>query len=135
MNALDPPLIAGLFERSGLPSSWRDPVVTITAMLVLAGLDFVGAICAKEWAEHRQSIFLALGLFSFVILFVVYAHSLEVAELSIVTIGWVVFLQIGLLVVDRMKYGVEVSTAKWCAAGLILVLQAFLILAPSAERH
>ncbi len=104
-------------------------------MLVLAVLDFVGAICAKEWAEHRQSIFLVLGLLSFVILFVVYAHSLEIAELSIVTIGWVVFLQIGLLLVDRMKYGVEISTAKWCAAGLILALQAFLILAPTGNSH
>jgi hypothetical protein len=135
MSALDPPSFANLFERSGLPVSWRFPIVSLSAMITLAGLDFMGTIFAKEWAKRHQSLFFVSGLVTFVILFVVYAHSLRVAELSFVTIGWVVFLQVGIILVDRMKYGVELSPAKWCAVGLILALQAFLILAPSGNTR
>jgi len=37
------------------PASWPVPVVASVAMAVLAGLDLLGAIAAKEWAE-KQSI-------------------------------------------------------------------------------
>jgi hypothetical protein len=107
MSALDPPSFANLFERSGLPVSWRFPIVSLSAMITLAGLDLMGTIFAKEWAERHHSLFFVSGLATFVILFVVYAHSLGAAELSFVTIGWVVFLQIGIILVDRRKYGLS----------------------------
>jgi multidrug transporter EmrE-like cation transporter len=133
MDSIDLRLFSGLFERSGLPASWRFPIVSVTLMISLAGLDFVGSIFAKEWTERHHSVFFVAGLLTFVLLFVVYANSLKVVELSVVTIGWVVFLQVGLLVIDRLKYDVELSTAKWIAVGLILMLQAYLVLAPTAD--
>jgi hypothetical protein len=51
--------------------------------------------------------------------------------LSIVTMGWIVFLQVGLLVIDSMRYGVTFPPGKWLAIGVILMLQAYLVLAPN----
>jgi hypothetical protein len=74
-------------------------------MVGLTGLDFLGAIFGKEWAiRHRSRPFLG-GLAAFVALFIVYARILVVAELSLVTIGSVTFLQVGLVLVDRLAYG------------------------------
>jgi hypothetical protein len=73
-----------------------------------------------------------VGLLSFGILFAVYAASLKVAELSVVTFGWIVFLQVGLVLLDRIRYGVELPPGKWVAIVAILTLQAYLILAPNA---
>ena len=42
-------------------------------------------------------------------------------------------LQVGLVLVDRWRYGVELPTGKWVAIGIVLVAQAYLVLAP--ERH
>ena len=115
----------------GLPEPWRFYVVSAVAMLALAGLDFLGALCAKEWAERQHAAFFVAGLLSFGVLFGVYAASLKVAELSTVTFGWVVLLQVGLLVLERFRYDVELPPGKWLAVGAILVLQAYLILAPN----
>jgi hypothetical protein len=57
------------------------------AMVVLAALDFVGAVLAKEWAEERNHWLFAGGLAAFGALFAVYARSLKLAELSTVTFG------------------------------------------------
>ena len=135
MDSVDPYWFSGLLERSGLPASWRFPITSLTAMISLASLDFVGAIFAKEWSQRHQSVFLVAGLLTFAILFLVYSQSLKVAELSFVTIGWVVFLQIGLLMVDHVKYGVDISKGKWLATGLILILQVYLVLAPNGDAR
>lgn len=100
-------------------------------MVVLAGLDLIGAVLDKEWIERRHAIWFVAGLATFGLLFAVYAASLRVAELSLVTFGWVVILQVGLLLLDRFRYGVALPPTKWLAIGAILLLQAFLILAPN----
>jgi hypothetical protein len=115
----------------GVPASWDFYVLTLSAMLALAGLDFIGALFAKEWAERQHTGFFLAGLLCFGLLFTVYAASLRVAELSVVTFGWIVFLQVGLLILDRVRYGVELPPGKWVAIAAILVLQAYLILAPN----
>jgi hypothetical protein len=115
------------------PDSWNIYRLSLGAMLALAGLDFVGSIFAKEWTERQQPWLFLAGLASFAILFIVFANSLKVAELSIMTFGWVIFLQVGLLLVDRFRYGVEFPTGKWAAIVVILALQAYLILAPNGK--
>lgn len=115
----------------GLPSSWQLAIAGIATMLVLAMLDFIGAVFAKEWADTRNPLWFAAGLTVFILLFAFYAGSLQTAELSIVTIGWVVFLQVGLLLYERLRYGAELSPAKWAAIVVILALQAYLVLAPN----
>jgi hypothetical protein len=116
-----------------LSSSWSFYLLSLGAMLTLAALDFTGSIFAKEWTlRHHSSLFLA-GLATFGVLFCVYAITLKYAELSVVTFGWIVFLQVGLLLVDRLRYGVTLPTGKWVAVALILALQAYLVLAPNGE--
>jgi len=104
------------------------------AMIVLAGLDFGGALLAKQWADNGNRLSFLIGLSLFVVLFAVYATSLKTAELSVVTMGWVVLLQVGLVLIDRFHYEVSLSPEKWAAIVAILVLQTYLILDPFAEK-
>ena len=85
-----------------LPDSWPLPVVATLCMAALAALDLVGAFAAKEWAEKQSTVALGLGALAFVVLFWVYASSLQYAELAVVTMGWIVLLQVGILLVDRL---------------------------------
>lgn len=122
---------ARILDALGLPGAWHFYLLSFGAMVALAGLDFVGAIFAKEWSEHGHATYFFAGLLSFGLLFGVYAASLKVAELSTVTFGWVVLLQVGILLLERMRYGVDLPPGKWVAIAAILVLQAYLILAPN----
>ena len=107
------------------------PVTLIVIILLLAGLDLAGSIVAKEWTLGRSSWFFVAGAMSFVVLFAVYAVSLRYAELSTVTFGWIVGLQVAVLVVERVRYEVELPPGKWAAIVAILVLQGYLVLAPN----
>lgn len=108
--------------------------VLATAMATLAALDFGGALLAKQWADNGSRLCFLIGLLTFVVLFAVYATSLKTAELSVVTMGWVVLLQVGLVLIDRFRYDVSISTEKWAVIVAILCLQAYLILDPFADR-
>jgi hypothetical protein len=116
-----------------LPESWRFYAASLGAMIALAGLDFIGAVFAKEWAERGRLPLFLLGWISFSVLFFVYARILKVAELSTVTIGWIVFLQVGLLALDALHYGVAMPRGKLLAVGVIIALQVYLVLAPNGD--
>jgi multidrug transporter EmrE-like cation transporter len=116
-----------------LPASWPLPVVATVAMAALAGLDLLGAIAAKEWAERQNVTAIALGVVAFVLLFWVYASSLQYAELAVVTMGWIVLLQVGIVIVDRVHFGTMLSADKIGALIIILVAQGYLVLAPSSS--
>ena len=116
------------------PQGWPVALVATLAMVALAALDLAGAVAAKEWAEHRSAWPMLLGLGAFAALFWVYASSLQYAELALVTMGWIVMLQVGLVVVDRVRYGVELPAGKWVAVGILLLTQAYLVLAPTAAQ-
>lgn len=104
--------------------------VLIGAMLALAALDFAGALLAKQWADQGSRPCFAIGIATFVVLFTVYATSLKTAELSVVTMGWVVLLQVGLILVDRFHFQIAISWDKWLAMIAVLLLQGYLILDP-----
>lgn len=123
--------LTGFSRVLGISPAWQFVLASLSTMLILAILDFVGAVFAKEWADTRHPGWFALGLASFGILFVFYASSLRTAELSIVTIGWVVFLQVGLVLYERFRFGASLSPAKWAAIVLILALQTYLVLVPN----
>jgi len=57
----------------------------------------------------------------------VYASSLQYAELALVTLGWVVALQIGVLLLDRFRYAVPIPGRAWAAVAVILVAEAYLL--------
>ena len=116
------------------PEGWPGALVATIAMVALAGLDLLGAFAAKEWAEHRSPAPMLVGLAAFGVLFWVYASSLQYAELALVTMGWVVLLQVGLVVLDRVRYGVELPPGKWVAIVVVLAAQSYLLLAPSTTR-
>lgn len=120
-------------ETIGIPGGWRFYALSFGAMLALAGLDMMGSVLAKEWTLRQHPGWFLAGLLTFGVLFAVYAASLHIAELSVVTMGWIVFLQLGLLAIDSLRYGVSFSTDKWFAIAAILVLQAYLILAPNGS--
>lgn len=114
-----------------LPSSWPLPVVATLCMAALAGLDLLGAIAAKEWAERNNTVALVLGVVSFVVLFWVYASALQYAELAVVTMGWIVLLQVGIVLVDRIHFDNALPADKIAAVVVILAAQGYLLLAPS----
>lgn len=123
--------LTGFTRVLGISPAWQFLLASLGTMLILALLDFVGAVFAKEWADTRHPGWFVLGLASFGMLFVFYASSLRTAELSIVTIGWVVFLQVGIVLYERFRFGATLSPAKWAAIILILALQTYLVLAPN----
>jgi predicted RND superfamily exporter protein len=94
-------------------------------MVALAGLDLGGAVLARHWADQRAAVSLVGGMAVFAVLFVVYGKSLDYAELSTVTIGWIVLLQIGVLGLERLD-GVSIPPYKLVVIGLILALQVVL---------
>ncbi len=114
-----------------LPETWPLPVVAALAMAALAGLDLVGAFAAKQWAEEKNTVALVLGALSFLVLFWVYASSLQYAELAVVTMGWIVLLQVGIVVIDKVHFGATLPTGKMAAIVVILAAQGYLLLAPS----
>ncbi len=116
-----------------LPSTWPLPVVAGLAMAALALLDLLGAIAAKEWAERQNSLALGLGFLAFLTLFWVYASSLQYAELAVVTMGWIVLLQVGIVVIDRIHYSTSLPADKIAAIVVILAAQGYLLLAPSTS--
>ena len=114
-----------------LPASWPLPVVATLCMGALAALDLFGAFAAKEWAESKNTMALGVGALSFLVLFWVYASSLQYAELAVVTMGWIVLLQVGILVIDRVVYASSLPVGKLAAVVVILAAQGYLVLAPS----
>ena len=128
---MDVDTVLRLLRPQGFSPAVQFFLTSISAMIALALLDFIGAVFAKEWADTRQPWWFVAGLVTFMGLFVFYAASLKTAELSIVTIGWVVFLQVGLLLYERVRYGASLPPLKWVAIVLILALQAYLVLVPN----
>jgi hypothetical protein len=76
---------------------------------------------------------LGLGALSFLVLFWVYASSLQYAELAVVTMGWIVLLQVGILVVDHIHFDSALPAGKLAAIIIILAAQGYLLLAPSGS--
>jgi len=116
------------------PRTAPDSAVAGVAMVVLAALDLGGALAAKEAVARRSLMLALLGAALFVVLFWVYASSLQYADLAPVTLGWIVVLQLGVLLIDRFHYAVHVPTGKWIAVGLILGAQVYLLLGPASRR-
>jgi multidrug transporter EmrE-like cation transporter len=86
---------------------------------------------AKEAVVRRSTPWGVAGIALFVLLFYLYASSLQYAELALVTLGWVVVLQVGVVLLDRLRYGNALSADKWVAIAVILAAQGYLLLASS----
>jgi hypothetical protein len=115
------------------PASWPAPLVAGVCMLALAALDFAGAVAAAEWVARRSTTMMVIGVLTFAVLFWFYASALQYAELAVVTFGWIVFLQIGIVLLDRFRYEVHLPTGKLIAVVIIIAAQAYLMLGPDGE--
>jgi hypothetical protein len=116
-----------------VPDAWPPVVTAAVAMVVLAGLDLTGSYAAKEAALRRSPLIAAGGVVVFLLLFWVYASSLQYAELAPVTLGWIVVLQVGVVLLDRYRYGAQLPTGAWLAITVMIAAQAYLLLAPAAD--
>jgi hypothetical protein len=103
-------------------------------MVLLALLDLMGAFAAKEAVERRSAVLGGLGVLLFLTLFWVYASSLQYADLAPITFGWVVILQVGVLVLDAVRYDAALPAGKVVAVVLIILLQGYLLLGPDGGR-
>jgi hypothetical protein len=101
--------------------------IAIGAMLVLAGLDLVGALLARRWAHGGSLVWFGAGVACFAVLFWVYGSSLRYADLVPVTFGWIVALQIGLMLIDGARSAHGIATGRWIAAVAIVVLEGYLL--------
>ena len=115
------------------PTGWPAPLVAVVAMLLLAAVDLGAAYATKEAVVRRSPAWAGTGVGLFVVLFYLYASSLQYAELAMVTLGWVVALQVGVVVLDRVRYGAVMGADKWVAIGVILLAQGYLLLAPTGS--
>jgi multidrug transporter EmrE-like cation transporter len=116
-----------------IPATVRFFLLSLLAMIALAALDIVGAMAAKQWSEHRHPLYFAGGLIAFGLLFAVYAKSLDIAELPIVTLGWVVCLQIGMTLIDRVVYRTQIPIQTWLVIAIIVLLQVYLMITQNAR--
>lgn len=110
-----------------LPEALPRPAVAIGAMVVLAGLDLLGALLARRWAHGGSALWFGAGLGCFALLFWVYGSSLRYAELIPVTFGWLVALQIGLMLIERANSARQVPVGHWLAAIAMIGLEGYLI--------
>jgi hypothetical protein len=105
----------------------RNVLWAVFAITILAGLDLVGAYLAKEFALRPRWLILATGVVAFSLLFIVYVRSLRLTELCIVTFGWVMLLEVGVLLLDRFRFSTSIPWYKLVLAGIIVTLQVFLL--------
>ncbi|MFI5954211.1 hypothetical protein [Cryptosporangium sp. NPDC051539] len=103
------------------------------AIVALAGLDLIGSYCAMRYLDTGHQLWWSAGAIAFLGLFAVYSASLQWAELGTVTLGWIVFVQVGVLAMDKMAHGTVIPTTKWLAMGVIFVLMAYMLLAPNGK--
>jgi hypothetical protein len=110
-----------------IPDAVAQPVVAVGAMLVLAGLDVLGAVLARRFAHSGSLTYFGAGLACFLVLFWVYASSLRYADLVPVTFGWIVALQVGLMIIERYRSAAAVPLGHWSAAAGIIALEGYLL--------
>jgi hypothetical protein len=110
-----------------MPETLPRPLIAVGAMLVLAGLDVVGAVLAKRWADGGSLVVFVGGLAVFAVLFWIYGSSLRYADLVPVTFGWIAALQIGLMLIERTRTATAMPVGHWVAAGVIIGLEGYLL--------
>lgn len=102
-------------------------------MMMLAALDLGGTYAAKESVERKSVGFAIVGVFLWVLAFAIYVEALEYVDLTPITLGWVVAVQIGVVLLDRFRYDVTLPQGWPVAVALILAGQAYLLLGPTGD--
>lgn len=107
----------------------RLPAVLVAPamMILLAVIDMLGAVAAKQWSTDRAPWTFVTGAVLSLLLFWVYGLSLNYGHLSTITLGWVVLVTVASLGLDAFVYDVHVPLRKWLAALAIVGLLVYLM--------
>ena len=87
----------------------------VAMIVALGGLDLIGSYCAMRYMDNGHQLWWSAGAIAFLGLFAVYAASLQWAELGTVTLGWIVFVQVGVLLMDRIANGDTTCDTETCS--------------------
>lgn len=102
-------------------------LVAPAMIVLLAVIDMLGAVAAKQWSTDRAPWTFATGAVLSLLLFWVYAVSLSYGHLSTITLGWIVLVTVASLGLDAFVYDVHVPLRKWLAALAIVGLLVYLM--------
>lgn len=103
-------------------------MVVALALVLLTGLDIAASLAAKEAVARRSPLIAVVGAVLFVGMFYVLASVLaRNADLAVITFGWSVLVQVGVLLLDRFRYGVHFTSGQWVAVALALTAQMYLL--------
>ena len=76
-------------------------------VVLLAGIDLVSGVVAKSWADTHSGWLMLAGCAMYLVMFWIYGVSLRFGELSTITVGWVVLVTVGNMVLDKFRYQVN----------------------------
>lgn len=105
------------------------------AMLLLATLDATAALFLKEAVQHRNPLFAVYGIVLMVAVAGVLMWTLELAELTIVSLGWIILFQVAVMVIDRYRYDVVPGRVQLIAIIVAVIALAVAALAPNAAQE
>lgn len=131
----EPSVASALAEPIVASKSLEFSPMGVAAIIALAGLDLIGSYCAMRYLDTGHQLWWSAGAIAFLGLFAVYSASLQWAELGTVTLGWIVFVQVGVLAMDRVANGTVVPPGKWIAMAAIFLLMTYILLVPNGKSH
>ncbi len=105
----------------------------ILVVTLLVGVDLIGSVAIKEAGLRRSPALAFVGVLAFVCLALVLYLALQYAELTLVSLCWIVLVQVGVMLVDHFLYGVTPGNVQLLAIGVALVALGVALLAPTRE--
>lgn len=107
----------------------------LAAIVALAGLDSTAVVLFKEAAAQRNPLYAIYGIGLLICVAGVLIVTLDMADLTIVSLGWIVMFQVVVMVVDALKYGVYPGRVQ--AVAILIALMGLIVagLAPSAKAQ
>jgi hypothetical protein len=115
-------------------NSFGGTAIVLGLTVALAGIDLVESVLAKEWAIRRSPWLLVAGLVASGLLFAVFVVAVGYTEMSTLTIGWIVVLQLGLMATESIRFGVSHPPDRWVVMGAIVCLLTYLVISPTSSN-
>lgn len=113
-------------------SSYAFPVFAVRVLAVIGALsvlDLAGAIALKEASRRQSPMWMFGGVLCFIMLAGLLYLALAIAELTVVSIAWIVLYQVGAVTVDMVVYRVVPTPVQ---AGALVIAVAALVVAALA---
>jgi hypothetical protein len=104
----------------------------IGVLVLLAGVGSLATLALKEAAIRRDPRVLALGILGMVALGLIVMLASRIAELTLVSLGWIVIFQVVVTFVDVRWYGVRLGPVQAVAIGVALTALVVAIVATPA---